>query len=60
MQDEREVKGEIKALLAAAIQRERDAVRKLEEASAELEAARDRLARAETSLQVICSSFLCH
>lgn len=47
----------MKAMLAAAIQREREALRKLEEASAELEAARQRLAKAETSLQVPVAAF---
>ncbi len=51
-QDEREVKGEMKALLATAIQREREALRKLEEASAELAALKQRLAKAESSTQV--------
>jgi hypothetical protein len=51
-QDEREGKGEAKAMLAAAVMREREAAKKLEAVNAQLSAAQDRHAKAEAALQV--------
>ena len=52
LQEERSAKGELKQLLAGAVQSERAAEKKLADASAELEAAESRLAKAEAALQV--------
>ena len=52
LQEERSAKGELKQLLAAAVQSERAAEKKLADVSAELEAANARLAKAEATLQV--------
>lgn len=49
-------KGEIQEQLAAAVQRERAAAKKLDEAAAEADSTRSRLARAETALQVRLTS----
>ncbi len=52
MQGEKTAKGEIQEQLAAAVQRERAAAKKLEEAAAEAESARGRLVKADSALQV--------
>ena len=52
LQEERSAKGELKQLLAATVQSERAAEKKLAHASSMLEASNSRLAAAEAALQV--------
>ena len=52
LQEERNAKGELKQLLAGAVQSERAAEKKLADVSAELETVKSRMAKAEAALQV--------